>query len=119
MLLGMITYLYQNPSVLKTLVDAVRSAAHHKTDLTLATLSKLPYLTAVLKEGLRVVSPAPISFPRVLPAGDAIIAAYWISRHVSLISLKNTQSKPKIMFPCAALSILLIIKKSMGKTPTL
>lgn len=45
MLSGTINYLCQNTSVLKTLADEVRSAVHHKTDLTLATLSKLPYLT--------------------------------------------------------------------------
>ena len=42
MLSGTINYLCQNTSVLKTLADEVRSAVHHKTDLTLATLSKLP-----------------------------------------------------------------------------
>lgn len=116
-LLGMINYLCQNPSVLKTLVDAGRSAAHQKTDLTLTTLSKLPYLMAVIKEGLRVVSPAPISFPRVVLAGGAIITGYWVPGRVSLIHLKNTQPKPIIVFPCAPFSLCLIIKKKYGKKP--
>lgn len=82
---GTINYLCQNANVLKALADEVRSAAHHETDLTLATLSKLPYLTAVLKEGLRLVSPAPISFPRVVPSEGALIAGYWVPGRVSLI----------------------------------
>ena len=94
MLSGTMNYLCQNASVLKTLTDEVRSAAHHKTDLTLATLSKLPYLTAVLKEGLRVVSPAPISLPRVVPAEGAFIAGDWVPGRVSLIRLlKNATIK--------------------------
>lgn len=83
MLSGTINYLCQNANMLKTLADEVRSVVHHKTDLTLATLSKLPYLTAVLKEGLRIVSPGPISFPRVVPAGGAFIAGFWVPGSVS------------------------------------
>lgn len=96
MLPGTMNYLCQNVNVLKTLTDEVRSAANHKTDLNLAILSKLPYLTAVLKEGLRIVSPAPTSFPRVVPAGGAFIDGNWVPDRVSLIRLlKNATIKLK------------------------
>lgn len=112
---GTINYLCRNPAVLKTLTDEVRSAAPIKADLTMANLSQLPYLTGVLKEGLRLVSPIPYSLPRTVPAEGAFIAGYWVPGHVSLIHLfvilslfslhtrritKNTQSNP-IHFPYA------------------
>lgn len=82
---GTINYLCQNAVVLKTLTEEVRTAVPHEEDLTLAKLIKLPYLTGVLKEGLRIASPAPVSFPRIVPAQGAYIDGYWIPGHVSLI----------------------------------
>lgn len=84
MLSGTINYLCQNAVRLKTLTDEVRSAAPHEEDLTLANLSQLPYLTAVIKEGLRITSPVPMSFPRIVPAEGTMIADHWVPGHVSL-----------------------------------
>lgn len=82
---GTINYLCQNPAVLKTLVDEVRSAVSVEADLTIANLRELAYLTAVLKEGLRIVAPTPISFPRIVPSKGAWISGYWVPGRVSLI----------------------------------
>ncbi|KAI0629803.1 cytochrome P450 [Trametes polyzona] len=41
-------------------------------------LDDLPYLDAVVKEGLRVFSPIPMSFPRVAPAGGALVGGAWV-----------------------------------------
>lgn len=95
MLSGTINYLCQNTVVLKTLTDEVRSASPHDEDLTLANLSQLPYLTAVIKEGLRITSPALMSFPRIVPAEGAMIAKHWVPGHVSLIHLLHSQEKLK------------------------
>ncbi|TBU44047.1 cytochrome P450 [Dichomitus squalens] len=37
------------------------------------SLDDLPYLDAVVKEGLRVFSPIPMSFPRVVPSGGRVV----------------------------------------------
>ena len=84
---GTINYLCQNPAMLKTLADEVRNAAPVEADLTIANLCQLPYLTGVLKEGLRMVSPEPMSLPRIVPAEGASIFGYWVPGHVSLIHL--------------------------------
>lgn len=73
---GTINYLCQNPAVLKTLADEIRGAVLVEGDLTIGILSQLPYLTAVLKESLRICSPTPISFPRVVPSNGASILGY-------------------------------------------
>ncbi|KAH9850147.1 cytochrome P450 [Lenzites betulinus] len=43
-----------------------------------APLDALPYLDAVVKEGLRVFSPIPMSFPRVAPAGGRAVDGVWV-----------------------------------------
>lgn len=82
---GTMNYLCQNPAALKTLADEVRSAVSAEADLNIANVSRLPYLTAVLKEGLRIGAPAPFSFPRVVPLKGASIHGYWVPGRVSLI----------------------------------
>ena len=84
---GTINYLCQNSAVRKKLADEVRSAAPVEADLTMANLSKLPYLTAVLKECLRIGSPTPLSFRRIVPSTGASILGYWVPGRVSLIHL--------------------------------
>lgn len=86
-LCGTINFLCQNPAGLKKLTEEVRTAVHHREDLTLAKLGKLPYLTGVLKEGLRIISPSPVSLPRIVPAEGISIDGYWVPGHVSLIHL--------------------------------
>ncbi|KAH9891884.1 cytochrome P450 [Cubamyces lactineus] len=41
-------------------------------------LDDLPYLDAVVKEGLRVFSPIPMSFPRVVPKGGRVVDGVWL-----------------------------------------
>ncbi|CDO72236.1 hypothetical protein BN946_scf184970.g88 [Trametes cinnabarina] len=43
-----------------------------------ASLDDLPYLDAVVKEGLRIFSPIPMSFPRVVPAGGKVVDGVWL-----------------------------------------
>lgn len=82
MLAGTINCLCQNPAVLNKLVNEVRSAVSCPAGLTLANLSQLPYLTAVLKEGLRVVALGPFAFPRDVPAEGAFVAGHWVPGQV-------------------------------------
>ncbi|KAI8986163.1 cytochrome P450 [Trametes punicea] len=41
-------------------------------------LEDLLYLDAVVKEGLRVFTPIPMSFPRVVPAGGKVVDGVWL-----------------------------------------
>ena len=45
-------------------------------DPTNAELAALPYLSAFLKEGLRLYGAAPGSLPRIVPAGGTVLAGY-------------------------------------------
>ena len=48
-------------------------APHADAPLSLAAVLALPYLDAVVQEGLRVYSPIPMSLPRVVPEGGRMV----------------------------------------------
>lgn len=68
-------HLLRNPEVKQRLVDEVRSAwpVLDKTP-NYEELEKLPFLTAVIKEMLRIAPAVPAGLPRVVPPSGAVIA---------------------------------------------
>lgn len=83
MLSSTINCLCRNPAVLNKLANEVRGAITCPAELTLANVSQLPYLTAVLKEGLRVVALGSFAFPRDVPSEGATVAGHWVPGQVS------------------------------------
>lgn len=63
----------ENRAVLNRLKHEIRSAFDRDEDITYERLSKLPWLTAVLEEGLRIFPSAPIGFTRTVPRGGDTI----------------------------------------------
>ena len=79
-------YLLRNPHVLRRLKEEIRGSFESEKDITVAAANKLPYLTAVLTETLRIHAPAPISFPRFVTPEGAIINGRWVPGGVSKLS---------------------------------
>ncbi|KAI0472507.1 cytochrome P450 ClCP1 [Xylaria cf. heliscus] len=77
-LAGTMNCLLQNPSKLATLVDEIRSSFKHAEDITASSTKMLPYLSAVLNEGLRMCPPVPDNMRRVVPPRGATIAGHFI-----------------------------------------
>ncbi|KAL2218231.1 benzoate 4-monooxygenase cytochrome P450 [Thermoascus aurantiacus ATCC 26904] len=73
LLCGCTFYLLKNPAVYRRLVDEIRGAFKDEKDIDLASLTKLPYLHAVLEESLRIYPPVPAMIPRRVPDSGAII----------------------------------------------
>ena len=62
-----IFYLVKNPEKLKILAQEIRSAFQSYEDITPGAAAKLPYLTACLKESLRMTPPILTGMPVVSP----------------------------------------------------
>lgn len=72
---GLTYYLSRNPRVYKLLTGEIRSSFSAYNELTGLSTAKLPYLNAVIEEGLRIYPPVPIGMPRVSP-GETVDAYY-------------------------------------------
>lgn len=74
-LAGTTGYLLSNPLCLATLIQEIRSNVVQENDINLASLGKLPYLSAVIEEGLRMAPPVPSGLPRVTPQNELLCVA--------------------------------------------
>lgn len=80
-LLGLTWYLLNNPDALKILQIEVRTSFSDSTSINAETASKLPYLFAVIEEGLRLYPPIGFGLPRVSPG--AVVDNHYIPAGVS------------------------------------
>lgn len=78
LLAGATFYLLQNPGKLEKLNEEVRSAFKSSDEITIATVSRLPYLLACLNESLRCYPPAISNLPREVHEGGQMIAGGWV-----------------------------------------
>ncbi|KAM0331365.1 hypothetical protein ACHAQA_003037 [Verticillium albo-atrum] len=77
-LAGLFNQLLRNRHVLDKLTREIRSGFAKDEDLNFEDLVKLPYLTAVIDEGLRIFPSAPIGFVRSVPAGGDTVDGVFI-----------------------------------------
>lgn len=89
-LLGTVTFLLRFPETLDRLTDEVRGTFTTNENIKLDSLVKLPYLSAVIEEGLRIVSPIPLGTPRVVPHPGSTVCGEFIPGGVSIWSVLHT-----------------------------
>lgn len=75
-----LTYISYELALNKAFIDNIRAelAGRPAQDLGLDVLKELPYLSAFLKEVLRVHGPAPMFLERVVPAGGATLGGWML-----------------------------------------
>ncbi|KAF6819862.1 Isotrichodermin C-15 hydroxylase 16 [Colletotrichum plurivorum] len=78
LLSGAIFLLTTNVGVLGKLAREIRSSFKDDCEITMASVSELPYLVACLNESLRCYLPVPAGLPRVVPEGGAPVAGRFI-----------------------------------------
>lgn len=79
---GTVNHLCKNPDILRRLVNEVRSFPT-ESDLTPVALSQLPFLSAVLKEGIRMCHPVCVGLTRTVPPQGGKIDNHWVPGNVS------------------------------------
>ncbi|KAL8950541.1 MAG: hypothetical protein Q9222_003430 [Ikaeria aurantiellina] len=73
---GILGNLLQNPVTLQTLVKGIRQSFLHESDICAEKVDKLPYLNAVIEEGLRMCPPVAFGMPRVVPEGGSTVSSF-------------------------------------------
>lgn len=82
-LLSGATYLLlKNPDALEKLQKEVRSAFGSADEITIASVSRLPYLLACLNEALRLCPPGASNFAREVHGGGEVIAGKFVPEKV-------------------------------------
>lgn len=87
-LLSGVTYLLlKNPVCYEKVRDEVRNVFQTEEDITYVNVStRLPYMSAVLQEGLRIYPPGPMALARVVNTkGGAMIAGHHVPENVSFL----------------------------------
>jgi cytochrome P450 len=83
---GTLNYLVRHPDKMDILVSEIRERFHLYEDISLDAIRVLPYLNAVISEGLRLCPPIPWILPRQVPAAGDIVCGVWLPGGVSLRS---------------------------------
>lgn len=75
---GISYLLMRNPEKMAKLCHEIRSTFRNQDEITMLATQKMPYLNAVLEEGMRLYPPVPASVPRWVPANGEVIEGKWV-----------------------------------------
>ena len=79
-----IYYLVKNPEIKLKLQDEIRNRYQHYAEINSSTAQHLPYLKAIILEGLRIFPPVPFALPRVVPEAGDSVDGHFLPEGVSL-----------------------------------
>ena len=80
-----ITYqMLKHPEPFKKAIEEIRNAFASEAEIVPESVKRLPYLAAVVSEGLRMYPPFPEGLPRLTPQCGATISGQWVPGGVSL-----------------------------------
>lgn len=84
---GIIYYLTKSQKVYERLVGEIRQAFTAYADISSAASQRLPYLQAVIEEGLRIYPSGALGFPRKSPG--IRVDGHWVPQGVIRLSLDH------------------------------
>ncbi|KAJ9152036.1 Isotrichodermin C-15 hydroxylase [Pleurostoma richardsiae] len=77
-------YLLRTPHAMDKLQKEIRTRFDSEADIKFATVSKLPYILAVINEALRIHPPLPAGINRMVPAGGAHVNGKYVPAGTNL-----------------------------------
>ena len=80
---GILGSLLQNPAIMKQFANEILHAFQDASEICAQRVGSLPYLNAVIEEGLRLCPPVALGMPRVVPADGAEVSGQWLPGGVS------------------------------------
>ncbi len=83
---GISSHLARNPDVMEEIVREIRGTFKNESLITSGAVYKLPFLNAVIQEGLRLFPAVPDDFRREIPPGGDTVYEEWLPEGVSLKS---------------------------------
>jgi cytochrome P450 len=83
----------------KLMAELNAAIPNPEVEMKFAELERLPYLTAVLKESLRLAFPLPGRLPRVVPEGGADFDGYHIPAGMAVSMSQWMQHRNETIFP--------------------
>ncbi|KAJ6786773.1 hypothetical protein PWT90_10764 [Aphanocladium album] len=92
-----------NRQVYEALTKELRGAFESPADMNFAALEKLPYLTAVVKEALRLNPGIPGRSPRVVPAGGATFNGFTVPEGTAVSIIATMLQQDEEIFPNPAM----------------
>ncbi|PVH79142.1 cytochrome P450, partial [Cadophora sp. DSE1049] len=81
---GMLYYLLSSPSALSTLKAEIRSEFNATDEINGNSVQKLTYLSAVIKEALRMFTPLPANLRRITPPEGCVIGGQFVPGETSV-----------------------------------
>ncbi|KAK3394591.1 cytochrome P450 [Podospora didyma] len=93
-LCGTFNYLTHNPAELRKLEQEIRGVFKREEDMTLRALQNLPFLNAVVSEGLRMCTPVPTGLFRIVPkgSGGATVCGVFLPEGTHVLANFNVMS---------------------------
>lgn len=89
-------FLTRHPQQLDRLQEEVRAAFQNESQMTDSVLQSLPYLCAVIEEGLRMFPPTAFGLPRISPGGGATVDGHFVPSGVSIWTNKSNPPPPRV-----------------------
>lgn len=86
---GTTNYLTKSPNAYRKLTEEIRSSFSREEDMTLDSLTDLPYLNAVIEEGLRLCPPNGSGLSHVVPSAGDTVCGEWLPEGVGSRRLKG------------------------------
>lgn len=78
LLSGMLYHLLVNPEALARLTEEIRTSFSEESDISIQSVSYLPYIQAVIEESLRIYPPVPNILPRSTPQPGEVICGKFV-----------------------------------------